>query len=284
MVVWTILDHFGPARFPTVLRPFPIYQARKKSTNPNFWVRIFSGGVRVFYMKGWGPKSSVCPWRPGNSNFFAGISREFCWDVPELPEKFDNKKSLCSFFGPYFTAIWLILCFSLCKIWRFQACNSGIRFGGHKWTKMDLSRSKWTKMDRLGPFWMLQSDQNEHLGRSGPFGPVQQYRSHSLLRRCMCTKFPDFRNWRWKYRWKSLGEISPLDPLDPQAPKQLKWLKGDSKWLSGLDRKVTQKWFQTDEHDPKVTQKWLFESLSSLFPVNPKMSLLSDFWVTFESL
>ena len=23
MVIWTILDHFGPAHFPTVLRPFP---------------------------------------------------------------------------------------------------------------------------------------------------------------------------------------------------------------------------------------------------------------------
>ena len=23
MVVWTILDHFGPVRFPTVPRPFP---------------------------------------------------------------------------------------------------------------------------------------------------------------------------------------------------------------------------------------------------------------------
>ena len=25
----------------------------------------------------------------------------FCWDVPEVPEKFENKKCLCSIFGPY---------------------------------------------------------------------------------------------------------------------------------------------------------------------------------------
>ena len=35
-------------------------QARKKSTNPNFWVRMSSGGVGVFHVNGWGAKSSVC--------------------------------------------------------------------------------------------------------------------------------------------------------------------------------------------------------------------------------
>ena len=42
-------------------------RARKKSTNPQFWIRIFSG-----HMKGWGPKSSVCPSKAGKSNFLAG--------------------------------------------------------------------------------------------------------------------------------------------------------------------------------------------------------------------
>ena len=36
----------------------------KKSTNPNFSVRILSGGVGVFHVKGWGPKSSICPSKP----------------------------------------------------------------------------------------------------------------------------------------------------------------------------------------------------------------------------
>ena len=37
-------------------------------------------------MKGWGPKSSVCPSKPGKSNFFdfAGIS-------PGEPEKLEKK-------------------------------------------------------------------------------------------------------------------------------------------------------------------------------------------------
>ena len=52
------------------------------------------------------------------------------------------------------------------------------------------------------------------------------------------------------------------------------------KWLSGIDRKVSQEWLKSDQNDPEVTQKWLFESLSSHFPVNPRNSLLSHFWVT----
>ena len=44
-------------------------QGRKRNPNPNFLVRIFSSGVEVFHMKGRGPKSSVCPSKPGTSNF-----------------------------------------------------------------------------------------------------------------------------------------------------------------------------------------------------------------------
>ena len=54
-----------------------VFPATKRSTNLNFWVQIFSGRVGVLHMKGWGPKSSVCPLKPGKSNFFGGISRNF---------------------------------------------------------------------------------------------------------------------------------------------------------------------------------------------------------------
>ena len=49
-------------------------QARKTNPNLNFWARIFSGGLGFFHTKGWGPKSSVCPSKPGKSNSFGGIS------------------------------------------------------------------------------------------------------------------------------------------------------------------------------------------------------------------
>ena len=50
-------------------------QARKRNPNPNFWVRISSSGVGVFHVKGWGPKSSVCPSKPGEPNFFGSRFR-----------------------------------------------------------------------------------------------------------------------------------------------------------------------------------------------------------------
>ena len=52
-------------------------------------------------MKGWGPKSSVCPSKPRESNFFGGISRDFAGISWKRPKSL-RKKSLGSIFGPYF--------------------------------------------------------------------------------------------------------------------------------------------------------------------------------------
>ena len=52
-------------------------QGRKMNPNPNFLVRIFSGGVGVFRVKGWAPKSSVCPSKARETKHFAVISRGF---------------------------------------------------------------------------------------------------------------------------------------------------------------------------------------------------------------
>ena len=72
--------------------------ARKKSTNPSFRVRIFSGGVWVFHMKGWGPKSSVCPSKPGNQTLGRDIPG-FCLDILAVPERFEKKVSV-QFWAP----------------------------------------------------------------------------------------------------------------------------------------------------------------------------------------
>ena len=77
----------------------PGCQGRKRNPNPNFLVRISSGGVGVFRANGWGPKSSVCRSKPRETKLLGGLSRDFCRDIPELPEKFEKKK-LCSIFGP----------------------------------------------------------------------------------------------------------------------------------------------------------------------------------------
>ena len=52
-------------------------------------------------MKGWGPKSSVFSWKPRESNFFGGISRDFAGISRKHPKSL-RKKSLGSIFGPYF--------------------------------------------------------------------------------------------------------------------------------------------------------------------------------------
>ena len=76
-------------------------QGRKRNPNPNFLVRIFSSGVGVFHVKGWGPKSSACPSKPGKSNFLGGISRDFAGISRRCPKSL-RKKGLCSISVPYY--------------------------------------------------------------------------------------------------------------------------------------------------------------------------------------
>ena len=62
---------------------------KPKLLTPDF----FSGGMGVFHVEGWGPKSSGCPSKSGKSNFW--------WDIPAVPEKFEKNK--CAFnLGPFF--------------------------------------------------------------------------------------------------------------------------------------------------------------------------------------
>ena len=57
--------------------PISLNQARKRNPNPNFWVRISSGGVGVFHVNGWGPKTSVCPSKSRETKLFGGVPRDF---------------------------------------------------------------------------------------------------------------------------------------------------------------------------------------------------------------
>ena len=47
--------------------------------------------------RGWRPNSLVCPSKRRENKLFGGISRDFCWDIPGVPEEFEK----CSIFGPY---------------------------------------------------------------------------------------------------------------------------------------------------------------------------------------
>ena len=72
-------------------------QARQRNPNPNFLVRIFSGGVGVFHVNGWGPKSSVWASKPGKPNFFGGISRDFAGISRTRPKSLRTKKFVFNF-------------------------------------------------------------------------------------------------------------------------------------------------------------------------------------------
>ena len=95
-----------PCRHPRVIPNSggcPFSQARKRNPSPNFLVQISSGGVGFFHVKGWGPKSSVCPSKPRKTKLFGGISRDFCWDIPGTPENVEKKRlcsKFCSLFRP----------------------------------------------------------------------------------------------------------------------------------------------------------------------------------------
>ena len=70
-------------------------QAQEKSTNPNFWVWIFSSGLPL---EGVGPKSSVCPSKAGKSNYLGGICRDFAGMSRLCPKSL--RKSSCSILIP----------------------------------------------------------------------------------------------------------------------------------------------------------------------------------------
>ena len=72
----------------------------EKEPKPKLFGPDISGGVGVFHVKGWGPKSSVCPSKPGKSNFLGGISRDFAGISRQCPKSL-RKKSLCSILVPY---------------------------------------------------------------------------------------------------------------------------------------------------------------------------------------
>ena len=70
--------------------------ADERNPNPNFLVRMSSGGVGVFHVKRWGPNNSVCPSKPRETKLFGGISRDFWRDRL-------RNQNLCSILGPSFS-------------------------------------------------------------------------------------------------------------------------------------------------------------------------------------
>ena len=93
-------------------------QGGKRNPNPNFLVRIFSSGVGVFHVNGWGPKSSIRPSKPGKSNFLGGISRDFAGISRGHPKSLRKKK-----FGFNFRSLTKDFCDDIAaSIARYEKC------------------------------------------------------------------------------------------------------------------------------------------------------------------
>ena len=76
-------------------------QVSKRNSDPNFLVRISSGGVGVFHVKGWGPNTFGMSFET-QVHVTGRVWRDipgYRWrDIPGVPEKFERK--MCSIFGP----------------------------------------------------------------------------------------------------------------------------------------------------------------------------------------
>ena len=71
-------------------------------------------------MKGWGPKSSICPSKPGKSNFFGGISRDFAGISQRCPKSLRKKKSVFNFRSLLYSIIFL----GECKDWGWSSLET----------------------------------------------------------------------------------------------------------------------------------------------------------------
>ena len=93
------MPEYGSERFRRRLRRLfedgsvAYFQARKRSANPNLWVRISSGGVGVFHVKreGEGAKKFGKSLEAQAKHIFRRDIPGFGWDIPGAPEKFEKK-------------------------------------------------------------------------------------------------------------------------------------------------------------------------------------------------
>ena len=68
------------------------HSGKKNEPKSNFLVQISSGGVGVFSVKGWGPRSSICPSKPRETKHLGGISWDFA-GISQVRPKSLRKKS-----------------------------------------------------------------------------------------------------------------------------------------------------------------------------------------------
>ena len=144
-----------------------IFQARNRNPNPNFLVRISSGGVEAFHVKGWGPKSSVSTPKPTETKLFGWICRDLAGISRGRPKKLEKKK-----FG--FNFCFLILPPSKCpNPGRNSTSRSRKRHAQYDWTTgVPDNGNFWRKfraVPRLYPLRSLVCTWINKVGSGGAF-------------------------------------------------------------------------------------------------------------------
>ena len=77
-----------------------LIREEKGTQTQTFWSGYFRVGWGVFHVKGWGPKSSVCPSKPRETKLFGGISWDFAGISPGGARRVREKKACVQFLGP----------------------------------------------------------------------------------------------------------------------------------------------------------------------------------------
>ena len=138
----------------------PYFEARKPNPNPNFLVRMSSGGVGVFHMKGrGGRKSSVCPSKPGKSNAFGGISRDFAGISRGCPKSLREKRVFVFNPRPLYSLNDLVGPRNSVLSWDFIGLLKRERFGDrYDWTTgVPDSGNEWKKFRVVPRLYPLRS-------------------------------------------------------------------------------------------------------------------------------
>ena len=90
---------FTLAELHEILRKEKKNVRQEKGTQTQTFSSGYLGEVEVFQVKGWGPKDSVCPSKPKETNFLVGYPGIFAGISRRCPEKLENNKRLCSILG-----------------------------------------------------------------------------------------------------------------------------------------------------------------------------------------
>ena len=172
-------------------------------------------------MKGWGPKSSMRPSKPGKSNFFGGISRDLAGISRKCPKSL-RKKRLCSilahidkhcasqmiesaltqWLGAFF--LWIVPCrkaFESCGLqiasWIAQTQKENTQIEPKEPETVSVRR--WSMYRKHCKILLLRWKVDKNIGTSIFFGENLAWKIwEPLIQRWICMKISSNFRWIWQ--------------------------------------------------------------------------------------